>query len=163
MRNLTTRPSTRLLSLGLLTLAFGLIQAQAKTDYSGTWKMNTGKSDFGPMPPPDSRVDKVTQQDTEIKANIASTGGPMGDQTYDVTYNTEGKETTNSMGGNEIKSTAKWDGDDLVVESKGSFGGTDFTAKDRWTLSSDGKTLTRASHFSSSMGEADMKVVFDKQ
>jgi hypothetical protein len=67
------------------------------------------------------------------------------------------------MGGNEIKSTAKWDGDDLVVESKGSFGGTDFTAKDRWTLSSDGKTLTRASHFSSSMGEADMKVVFDKQ
>ena len=163
MRSLTTRPLIRLCSFGLLTIAVGLIQAQAKTDFSGTWKVNASKSDFGPMPPPDSRTEKITQQDPDLKANVASTGGPMGDMTYDVMYNTDGKETTNNVAGGEFKSVAKWDGDELVIETKGSINGTDFTAKDRWTLSSDGKTLTRASHLSSAMGEADVKMVFDKQ
>ncbi|HTQ57149.1 MAG TPA: hypothetical protein VMI94_21920 [Bryobacteraceae bacterium] len=163
MRRITIRPSITFFSLGLLTLALGLVPAQAKTDFSGTWKLNASKSDFGPMPPPDSRTDTITHKDPDIKANVVSTGGPMGDQNYDVVYNTEGKETTNNLGGNEIKSTAKWDGEELVIDTKGSFGGNDFTAKERWSLSSDGKTLTRSSHFSSSMGEADMKVVFDKQ
>ena len=35
MRSFTTRQTTRLFSLALLTLAFGLVQAQAKTDFSG--------------------------------------------------------------------------------------------------------------------------------
>jgi hypothetical protein len=49
------------------------------------------------------------------------------------------------------------------VDTKGSFGGNDFTAKARWTLSGDGKTLTVTTHFSSAMGEGDVKEVFDKQ
>jgi hypothetical protein len=67
------------------------------------------------------------------------------------------------VGDNEFKSTMKWDGDDLAVDTKGSFGGTDFTSKDRWTVSSDGKTLTIVRHISSAMGEADMKEVYEKQ
>jgi len=49
------------------------------------------------------------------------------------------------------------------VETKGSFGGNDFTAKGRWNLSADGKTLTITQHYSSSMGEADVKEIFEKQ
>jgi len=163
MRSFTTRQATRLFSLTLLTVALGLVQAQAKTDFSGTWKLNAGKSDFGPIPPPDSMVEKITHQDPSLKANVASTGGPQGDMTYDVTYTTDGKECVNHIGEGELKSTLNWDGDDLVVESKGSFGGNEFTAKGRWNLSSDGKTLTVTQHLSSAMGEADMKTVFDKQ
>ena len=163
MHSITTRQSIRMFSLGLLALSLGLVHAQASSDFSGSWKMNSSKSDFGPLPPPDSRTEKITQQDTSIKDSIASTGGMGGDQAYDVTYDTTGKEVTNTVAGNDFKSTAKWDGDELVIETKGSFNGTDFTSKDRWTLSSDGKTLTRATHLSSAMGEADMKLVFDKQ
>jgi hypothetical protein len=163
MRNFTARQAARLFSLALLTLALGLVQAQAKTDFSGTWKINAGKSDFGPMPPPDSMTEKITHQDPSLKANVATTGGPQGDMTYDITYTTDGKECVNRVGDNEFKSTLKWDGDDLVVETKGSFSGTDFTSKDRWTLSGDGKTLTVVRHISSAMGEADMKEVFEKQ
>jgi hypothetical protein len=163
MRSFTTKQTTRLFSLTLLTLALGLVQAQAKTDFSGTWKLNTGKSDFGPMPPPDSMTQKITHQDPSLKANVATTGGPQGDMTYDVSYTTDGKECVNHVADNEFKSTLKWDGDELVVDTKGSFGGNDFTSKDRWTLSADGKTLTRAQHVSSAMGEADMKMVFEKQ
>jgi hypothetical protein len=63
MRSFTTKQTTRLFSLALLTLALGLVQAQAKTDFSGTWKLNAGKSDFGPMPPPDSMTEKITHAD----------------------------------------------------------------------------------------------------
>jgi len=162
MRSFTTRQTTRLFSLTLLTLALGFVQAQAKTDFSGTWKLNASKSDFGQMPAPDSMTQKITHQDPSLKVNFASTGG-MGDMTYDFSYTTDGKECVNHMGDNEFKSTLKWDGDDLVVDIKGSFGGTDFTAKDRWTLSGDGKTLTITQHFSSAMGEGDVKEVLDKQ
>ena len=48
MRSFTTRQTTRLFSLTLLTLALGLGLAQAKTDFSGTWKLNASKSDLVP-------------------------------------------------------------------------------------------------------------------
>lgn len=163
MRRFSTRYVTRLLSLAVLTAAFGLLQAQAKSDFSGTWKIDMAKSDFGPLPAPDSITEKITHQDPSLKANIASTGGMQGDVAYDVAYTTDGKECVNKVGENEFKSTLKWDGDDLVVDTKGSFGGNDFTSKDRWNLSSDGKTLTVTRHLTSAMGEADMKEVFAKQ
>ena len=81
MRRFTTRLTTRLFSLALLTLAVGLVQAQAKTDFSGTWKLNAGKSDFGPMPPPDSMTEKIAHQDPSLKASVATTGGMQGDMT----------------------------------------------------------------------------------
>ncbi len=163
MRKYTTTQVTRLLSFALLTAALGLSHAQAKTDFSGTWKLDMSKSDFGPLPPPDSLTEKISHQDPSLKANISSTGGMQGDATYDVAYTTDGKECVNKVGDNEFKSTLKWDGDDLVVDTKGSFGGTDFTSKDRWNLSSDGKTLTVTRHLTSAMGEADMKETFAKQ
>ena len=162
MHSFSIRQTARLFSIALFTLALGLVQAQAKSDFSGTWKLNTSKSDYGQMPAPDSRTDTITHQDPSLKTSVASTGG-MGDAKYDLAYTTDGKECVNKMFDNEVKSTAKWDGEDLTIESKGSFGGADFTAKARWNLSSDGKTLTVTTHFASSMGEGDVKEVFDKQ
>jgi len=147
----------------VLVVAVGVVQAHAKADFSGTWKIDSSKSDFGPMPPPDSVTEKITHQDPDLKANVASTGGAMGDMTYDVNYTTDGKECTNTFAGNEFKSTVKWEGEELVIDTKGKFNDSEFTSKDRWSLSSDGKTLTMARHVSSAMGEADMKMVFVKQ
>jgi hypothetical protein len=149
-------------SLALLALAFGLAQAQAKSDFSGTWKINAGKSEFGPMPPPDSMTEKIVHEDPSLKVNVVQTGGG-GDMTYDMVYTTDGKECVNHLGDNEFKSTLKWDGDDLVTDTKGSFDGNAFTAKDRWTLSDGGKTLTTQRHISTDGGDFDIKLVFEKQ
>jgi hypothetical protein len=158
------RTSTfRVLSLALLTLALGLLQAQAKSDFSGTWKANIGKSDFGPAPPPDSITMKVAHEDPSLKTNIAQVGGGQGDMTYDMIYTTDGKECVNHPGGNEFKSTLKWDGDGLVVDTKGSFDGNDFTAQDHWTLADGGKTMTVQRHIATGGGDFDMKLVFEKQ
>ena len=152
----------RLISLALLTLAFGLLQAQAKSDFSGTWKANIGKSDFGPAPPPDSLVMKIAHEDPSLKANIAQTGG-TGDMTFDMVYTTDGKECVNHPGGNEFKTKLKWEGDELVADTTGSWDGNDFTAKDRWTLADGGKTMTIQRHISTGGGDFDMKLVFEKQ
>ena len=152
----------RLITLALLTAAVAMVQAQAKPDFTGTWKANTSKSDFGPMPPPDSITEKVAHEDPSIKINIAQVGG-QGDMTYDMAYTTDGKECVNTVGGNEFRTTLKWEGDDLVADTKGSFDGNDFTAKDRWALSDAGKTMTITRHISTAMGEFEMKLVFEKQ
>lgn len=157
------RKSTfRIFLLALLTLAVGLVQAQAKSDFSGTWKANIAKSDFGPAPPPDSMVQKIVHEDPSLKINVVQTGG-TGDMTYDMDYTTDGKECVNHPGGNEFKSTLKWEGDDLVADTKGSWDGNDFAAKDRFTVADGGKTMTIQRHISMSMGEFDMKLVFEKQ
>ncbi len=144
-----------------LTLA-ALLPATAKTDFSGTWKIDAAKSDFGPMPPPDTMTQKIVHTDPTIKVSTTQTGG-SGDANYDMNYTTDGKECENHMGDNPIKTKLTWDGDDLVGDSVGSFEGNDFTAKDRWTLSDGGKTLTVTRKISAGGADFDMKFVFVKQ
>jgi hypothetical protein len=162
VRKFVTRQTGKLFPLVLLTLAFGLLQAKDKPDLNGTWKCDVTKSDFGPMPAPDSQTDKITHQEPSLKVNV-STSGQMGDMNYDLAYTTDGKESTNTIMGNEFKSTAQWEGDTLIINTKGSFNGTDITAKDRWTLSEDGKILTVQRHWSSDSGDGDQKIVYEKQ
>src|SRR5579862_3139667 len=131
-----------------------MANAQAKPNFSGIWKVNVAKSDFGALPAPDSRTDQITHQDPDLKVHV-SQSGQMGDITYDAIYTTDGKEASNTINGNVFKSTIKWDGDNLAVDTKGSFNGNEFTAKDRWTLSEGGKTMTVQRHLASSMGETD--------
>jgi hypothetical protein len=87
----------------------------------------------------------------------------MGDFESEANYTTDGKECTNEMRGNPIKSTVKWEGDTLVVNSKASFNGNDVTITEKWSLSGDGKSLTILRHFATSQGEMDNKLVLEKQ
>lgn len=69
----------------------------------------------------------------------------------------------NKIGDREIKSTLKWAGSSLVINSKFIYNDADVVGEDNWTLSADGKTLTITRHFTSSLGEADQKFVLEKQ
>jgi hypothetical protein len=152
----------RVFSVALLAAAFGLAQAQAKPNFTGNWKLNAGKSDFGAMPAPDSRTDKITHEDPDLRDSFTQSG-QMGEFTAEMRYSTDGKETTNTIRDNQIKSTAKWEGDELTIDGKAQFNGADVTMKDRWSLSADGKTLTINRHVTSPMGETDQKIVLEKQ
>jgi hypothetical protein len=154
--------TARLFSFVVLIGILGLVQGQAKSNFSGTWKLDTSKSDFGPLPSPDSMTETIVHKDPSLKVSLTQTGG-LGDITMDLSYTTDGAECVNHVRQNEIRSIFKWDGDDLVVDIKGKYGETDYKSKDRWTLSSDGKTLTITRHVSSPMGEADVKELFVKQ
>jgi len=134
-----------------------------KTNYSGTWKMNIAKSDFGPLPPSNSRTDVIDHKDPVLKVNV-SDDGAQGKQEYTLNMTTDGKEVSNNTGGMDVKNTAAWEGPSLVVGTKLNFQGTDVTVRSVWALSADGKTLTQTAHLvAGALGETDQTFVFEKQ
>lgn len=153
-----TRTIVSAFALTALTATWAL----AAPNFTGSWKLNTSKSEFGQMPPPNSMTQTITHEEPKIKVAVKQSSD-MGDFDYEREYTTDGQESTAEMRGNPVKSTVKWDGSILVVTTKGKFGDNDFTMVDRWSLSEDGKTLTVNRHFSSDMGEMDNKLVLEKQ
>ncbi len=136
--------------------------ALAKSDFTGEWKMSVSKSEFGPMPPPDSASNSVAHKDPQLKLHVKQVG-ERGEFEMDLNYTTDGKECVNEVMGNPMKSVLKWEGDDLLIDTKASFDGNEFRMQDKWQLSEGGKILIINRHMSSSMGEGDQKLVFEKQ
>jgi len=154
----------KVLVAALSITAFAVsVSAQSKPNLSGTWVLDTAKSDFGPMPPPDSRIDVIDHNDPVIKDTVTAKGGMQGDIQGVINYTTDGKEVTNSLGGRDVKSTLAWEGNNLVVNSKLTFNDAEVSIKNVWALSDDAKMLTQTAHITSPMGEFDQKLVFNKQ
>ena len=139
------------------------LAASAKPNFSGTWKLDTEKSSFGPMPAPTSmtREIKHTEPSLQIKTTTVS---QQGDNVMELRYTTDGKESTNTTRMGDIKGTAQWEGDALVVRYTIANPQTgEIKFEDRWTLSSSGKVTTVVSKISGGFGEVDRKLFFDKQ
>ncbi|HTS12005.1 MAG TPA: hypothetical protein VMH00_07805 [Candidatus Limnocylindrales bacterium] len=136
----------------------------AHANLSGTWVLDAAKSDFGPMPPPDSRTETIDDKDSSVTIHIKQTGGPMGGSELTLDLTTDGKTVSNStVMGNDAKTTAHWDGASLVVNTQVSAQGDTATLVTTYTLSADGSTLTALRAFSGPMGDAQMKFVYTKK
>ncbi|HZT38057.1 MAG TPA: hypothetical protein VFA28_09165 [Bryobacteraceae bacterium] len=153
----------RALILVVPALAVGLAgQAFAKPNFTGDWKLNADKSNFGPIPPPTAMTLNIEHSDPNLKI-LTKQSGAQGDMEYEAKYTTDGKESVNKFGEAEAKSVVNWDGDALVNDTKLSINGNEITIKSKWTLSEDGKVLTNNAHLVSPQGELDMTQVFEKQ
>lgn len=130
---------------------------------SGTWKLNNSKSDFGEMPPPDSRIETIQDNEPSVKIDTALTGGQMGGVKFTTNVTTDGKESTSTIMGNEVKNTAHWEGNSLVVNATMQFQDTPVQIKNTYTLGADGKTLNLTTQFNGPNGDMQQKMVFDKQ
>jgi hypothetical protein len=131
-------------------------------DLSGTWKLDVAKSDFGPIPPPDSQTNVIDHKEPKLKVKSTTKGGMQGDNETEASYTTDGAESTNKMGPMEVKSIAKWDGKKLVITSKLDMQGSPLTIKATYDLSDDGKVMTVTSDIDSAMGQFVLKSVFNK-
>jgi hypothetical protein len=147
----------------LAILALAAMPALAKPNFTGDWKLNASKSAFGDIPAPDAMSYKINHDDPKI-TSVSKQSGQMGEFEMNTTCTTDGKECSNAgFQGAATKSVMTWDGDTLAVETKGQFGDIDFTSKQRWSISDDGKILTVAQTISTSMGEFTQKLIFEKQ
>lgn len=146
----------------LIALTAAATFAQPKPDFSGTWKLNVAKSDFGALGGPDSRTDVITHKEPSLIDEVTAEGA-QGKQQYTVKYTTDGKEVTNQMGPREVKSTLKWEGASLVISSKFTYNEAEVNAQLTWSLSADGKTITINVHYASSLGDVDQKITLEKQ
>ena len=135
-------------------------QSAAKANFSGEWKMNIMKSDFGALPPPEFITRTITHDDPSLTI-VESQRSAMGDQNATRKYRTDGTETTFESQGVTVAGNAKWAESTLVVTSKVDDIGLNFI--DTMSLSADGKTLTSKVHIGSPQGELDVTIVFEKQ
>jgi hypothetical protein len=145
-------------TLFVIAAAANMAMAADKPDFSGNWKLDADKSTFGPMPPPSSLVAKIDHKDPDL--SIETT---QNDQVQTAKYSTDGKETTNSMMGNDMKSKAVWEGKTLIVNSSLDAGGAAVKLVSKYSLSDDGKILTQVLSISSPGGDFDMNIVLVKQ
>jgi hypothetical protein len=141
----------------------GMALAADKPNFSGDWKMNAAKSNFGAIPAPATYTRKVTHMEPSITIENTQTGTALGDQHDTRTYTTDGKEVSYQANGADVKAAITWDGNALLINSKASIQGMDILIKDTITLADDGKTMTDAVHVASPQGDIDLALVFDKQ
>jgi len=137
-------------------------QAFAKPNFSGDWKMDPAKSNYGRMPAPESLERKITHNDPELKI-VSTQSGPRGSFTTDLNFTTDGKECVNKIRNIDVKSTAHWNGDALLINSTENYNGAEVRQDEKWTLSADGKTLTIGTQVSTPRGQYEVITVFDKQ
>ena len=78
-----------------------LSAAGIKPNFSGVWKLNTSKSDFGKSPAPQALTSQIEHHDPELKVHSDITG-PQGTYSTDYKWMTDGRENVNTVRGNEI-------------------------------------------------------------
>jgi hypothetical protein len=138
----------------------GPAYSQAKPDFSGTWKLNVKKSDFGTEGGPTSLVVKVEHKNNVFKYVVDGSGGGE-DFHQELEIPIDGKEHPGPEGFPGT-SMMKWDGEVLVLELKMDDGTV--VQQGRMQLSADGKVITRDSHGKSPDGnESKQHEVYDKQ
>ena len=143
-----------------LIVAGAPLRAQQKPNFSGDWKINQVKSNFGAVPAPDTFTRKIVQTETSITIDEVQSS-PLGEQQTSRKMTTDGKESTFDVNGADVKATATWEGSTLVAITKVDVLG--MTYNDRMSLSSDGKVLTSVVKLDTPQGALDITVVFDKQ
>ena len=163
---------TRKYFMGLLALALTAsffilpvkMNAQgAKANFAGTWALNEAKSTLpqgGGGQRMGGRNFTVTQE-----ANLLTQTRTSQDGTSRVTkYTLDGKESVNTFGEFESKSTAKWsaDGKSLTITTKSNFNGTERTSTAVWSLI-DAKTLSIVSTRQGQNGEVKTTMIYDKK
>lgn len=144
------------ITAAVATLA--IAAASAKPNFSGTWRLNKAKSNYGPVSAPARMERKIVHEDPMLKMMIIQTNDE-GERTLEQVYRTDGAESVNKVGSREVTSIAKWDGQALVISSERG----DFAQNERWTLSEDGKVLTLVNRIKSPKGNFEVTVVMDKQ
>jgi len=142
-----------------------------RPDFSGTWKLNNGKS-AQDGPPDRVYVETIAQSSKNITVTTKAEGVTnMLDGTFPITE----KFRIEKVGNAYRSPKADWEGGTLVFEvtdkdSKKDEARVLFYIRESWTLSPDGKVLTRfrrtleaAKNAGNRPTITDQKYVFDKQ
>ena len=146
-----------------LLAAAVLACGQTKPNFSGLWKQDNARSSFGGLQAPISVTDNITHKEPNIHLT-QTVVGPHGDSvTSEHDYSTDGREQSGKSRNYTEKNTVKWEGNTLVFESKRDYSGREVVIRERWTLSDDGKTLTKERTSPGPKGEVRQSFVFDKQ
>lgn len=146
----------------LFLVATLTLTAGEKPNFTGTWKLNAAKSDFGKMPLP-AKLERVVQH-AEPKLTVQSvTSSPQGELRSVSIYTTDDKESVNTVRGTQVKSVAAWVGPTLTIRSTRQVQNVELVAVEHWSMSANGKVLTVINKISTPGGTVEATTVLDRQ
>jgi len=175
-------PMTRIVSTTLCFVSLALVctitlQAQpSRPNLSGRWIVNIDRSKIPHLDPahryrccyPKSWVVIIDHREPDVTISIEAV--EVNDQGTEHPFKeidrltTDGRDMLNQNAGHEVHDASSWEGSRLVTRRTGRTGDFVFV----YTLSADGKTLTREMYISkelsgSTLGEPLVTSVFDRQ
>jgi hypothetical protein len=136
-------------------------------DYSGTWVLNSEKSELGDGPGARMAVKKmvVEQKKETIKIESTRTGRDGGDRTNTQEMTLDGKDCKQESQWGEAVSNATLSEDVLVIKTKRTFErdgqSNEMQFEQKWSM--DGTILVVNATSDSPWGENKMKLVYEKQ
>ena len=152
------------LAIMLACTALALTEAQSgKTNFTGSWVLNAEKS-TQPQNGGNQRMGGSNFTATQ-EANLLTRTRTGPDGTTRVSkYTLDGKESVNTTGRGESKSTAKWSGDGktLTIVSKFNIDGSERTSTETWNLI-DAKTLSILVIRQNQDGDIKYTMIYDKK
>ncbi len=166
MKMMNTR---KLLSAIIMVAVFcSFMPSSYQPDFSGTWKLNEGKSDLGQFGSRGIATKIVAEQKADAIVLVKTSSMQGQENTTTETLPFSGKETELTTETSKKKSTLKWsaDGNTMVIsyDLAVTFNGQSFDIKgvESWSLSADGKNLTVNITRTTPQGEITTKAVYDK-
>jgi hypothetical protein len=110
-------------------------------NFTGVWHANLSKSRFlGPLPI--AITIKVEHSDPELQEKILVTKFDGNEERVVFKCWTNGKEGKSLLNGRAVRGNARWEGEELAIESWMQFGTREMHFCDCWSLSPDGQILS---------------------
>ncbi len=149
--------------LSLLLVLAATAQTKPAPNFSGYWKLNLEKSDFGGAPAPDSAGYVIRHIGARLTFDYTQDS-----KTSRVDITTDGQERmTDSNDEAEVWSRAFWEGPVLVFEARQKARpahpapGVKWTS--RWKLSSDGQILTIDRQITVPQGQLSQVLIYNRE
>ncbi len=145
----------------LATGAFA--QGGNPVNFSGVWVLNKEKSDFGPLPAPDSATYTIRHEGANLSLDADQDGSKK-----HLEFVTDGQEhVTESDNDSEIVTRVYWSGRQLVFDArrrpKPAHETTAVSWTSKWNLSDNGKIFTIDRQIATPQGPVTQMAVFDKR
>ena len=142
--------------------ALGAAGQEKAPNLSGIWKWNPQKSHNSGQPPEEQRL-KIDQNGSDLMI-IWVTHHKGVEDVMNLRYRIGSRDYPGELHGGSMKSSARWQGNGVAIDSVVMYDTDPLRLNDLWTLSSDGQTLTfkERHQFKSETPGEDIDV-FEKQ
>jgi len=109
-------------------------------NFTGTWKANLSKSRFL-GPPPVALTARIAHSEPVVQMEMLVSKADGSEDRVVFQCSSDGEPCKSLLNGNAIRGNAKWQPEELVIESWAQVGEREMHFYDCWSLSPDGQTL----------------------
>jgi hypothetical protein len=143
-----------------LSTATCLNASAATPDFTGRWKLNVQRSEFGNFLPLTKLTDEITQSETAL--NIRRTqANEEREVSSEIVYKF-GETTVSKLPTGESHTTVTWEGPVMVVDLR-IVTSIHLQVVDRWSLSPDGRTLRIVRRYGNDKGSVSQTLILEKE